>query len=156
MITINIPGYGNLKLKYLVSDFTGTLSIDGKLLPQLKEKLIEISKMLEIHILTADTFSKANEQLKDLPVKLVILKGDRIDKQKQIYIKKLGYENVFALGNGINDRFMLKKAKIGVAVCLEEGAAINTIKNADIFCKSPVDAIDLLINTKRLIATLRF
>lgn len=156
MITINIPGYGNLKLKYLVSDFTGTLSVDGKLLPQLKDRLIEISKILEIHILTADTFSKANEELNDLPVKLVILKGYRIDKQKQKYIKKLGYENVFAMGNGINDRFMLKKAKIGVAVCLEEGAAINTIKNANIFCKSPVDAIDLLINTKRLIATLRF
>ena len=32
MIEIKIPGFGTVKLKHLVSDFTGTLSFNGKLI----------------------------------------------------------------------------------------------------------------------------
>mgnify|MGYP001563781915 CR=1 FL=1 len=31
MFEIDIPGFGLVKLEHLVSDFTGTLSVDGKL-----------------------------------------------------------------------------------------------------------------------------
>ncbi|MFN3411623.1 MAG: HAD family hydrolase [Exilispira sp.] len=156
MIDIFIPGFGQVVLKYFVSDYTGTLSIDGFLINGIKSKIMELSKILEIHILTADTFSKAKEQLENLPVKLVVLKGKRLDIQKRNYIKKLGTENVFACGNGKNDRLMLKFAKISAAVCINEGCAIDSVKNSKIICKSPIDAMDLILNPKRLIATLRF
>ncbi len=42
MLEIDIPGFGLIKLKHLVSDFTGTLSVDGKLLPGLKQRLNKI------------------------------------------------------------------------------------------------------------------
>jgi hypothetical protein len=32
VIEIEIPGFGMVRLEHLVSDFTGTLSVDGKLL----------------------------------------------------------------------------------------------------------------------------
>lgn len=156
MIDIFIPGFGKVKLKYFVSDYTGTLSIDGSLINGIESKLIELSKILEIHILTADTFSKAEGHLKNLPVKLVILKGERLDIQKKNYIKKLGTENVFACGNGKNDRLMLKLAKISATVCIDEGCVFDSVKNSKIICKSPIDVIDLILNPKRLIATLRF
>jgi hypothetical protein len=32
MLKIDIPGFGALELEHLVCDFTGTLSVDGRLL----------------------------------------------------------------------------------------------------------------------------
>jgi len=51
---------------------------------------------------------------------------------------------------------MLKTARIGVAVCLNEGCAVDAIQSADILVTSATDALDLLLNPKRLKATLRF
>jgi len=33
MLEIAVPGFGPVRLAHLVSDFTGTLSVDGELLP---------------------------------------------------------------------------------------------------------------------------
>ncbi len=51
---------------------------------------------------------------------------------------------------------MLALARVGIAVCLEEGCSIDAIRSADILVKSPLDALDLLLNPNRLKATLRF
>jgi soluble P-type ATPase len=51
---------------------------------------------------------------------------------------------------------MLKEARIGIAVCLEEGCSRDAVVSADILVTSPVHALDLLLNEKRLKATLRF
>ena len=64
-------------------------------------------------------------------------------------------DKVVAIGNGNNDALMLKAAKLGIAVCLKEGCSRRAIEAAQIFVTSPVDAVDLLLSPKRLIATLR-
>jgi len=155
MIEIEIPGEKKLILKYLVSDFTGTLSVDGILVPGVIEKLNQLSKFLEIYILTADTFGKAKEALKEAKVKIHILESGNEDLQKENFVKTLGSEHVIALGNGKNDRLMVKTARIGIAVILNEGCAVETLLNSDIVVKSPLDALDLILNPKRLIAILR-
>ena len=43
MFEIEIPGFGAVKLDHLVSDFTGTLSVDGVLLPGVRGQLNEIA-----------------------------------------------------------------------------------------------------------------
>jgi len=156
MFTNEIPGFGAVRLEYLVSDFTGTLSVDGKLLPGVKERLNRIAELLDIHILTADTFGKARAALRGVKCEIHILEGKRHDIQKKGYVGMLGAEKVIALGNGKNDRSMLKAARIGVAVCLREGCATEAITSADILVTSPVDALDLLLRPKRCKATLRF
>lgn len=156
MFELDIPGFGSVRLKHLVSDFTGTLSVDGKLLPGVKTRLNKISKFLKVHILTADTFGKAKVELKGINCEMHILEGENHDIQKEKYVKKLGPESVVAFGNGNNDRRMLNVAKIAIAVCLNEGCSTDAIKSADIFVNSPLDAFDLLLNPKRLKATLRF
>ncbi len=156
MFELDIPGFGLLKLKHLVSDFTGTLSVDGKLLPGVKEQLNKISEIMKVHILTADTFGKAGAELKGTNCDIHILEGKDHDVQKEKYVRKLGAENVIAFGNGNNDRRMLKAAKIGIAVCLKEGCSVDAIKGADIFVSSITDGLDLLLNPKRMKATLRF
>lgn len=156
MFELDIPGFGLVRLEHLVTDFTGTLSVDGKLIPGVKAQLNKISEILRVYILTADTFGVARSELEGVNCEIHILKGGSHDVQKEEYVKMLGADRVVALGNGNNDRKMLKAAKIGIAVCLNEGCSIDALKSADIFVLSPIDALDLLLSTKRLKATLRF
>ena len=156
MFELDIPGFGFVRLEHLVSDFTGTLSVDGKLLPGVKERLNEISKILTVHVLTADTFGKARAELEGINCEVHILTGKSHDVQKEEFVRKLDAEKIIALGNGNNDRKMLKAAKIGIAVCLEEGCSKDAIFSSDIIVKAAVDAFDLLLYPKRLKATLRF
>ena len=59
------------------------------------------------------------------------------------------------IGNGRNDSLMLKEAALGICLIQAEGANVVSLLNADIACKSAKDALELLLNPKRLIATLR-
>jgi soluble P-type ATPase len=70
-------------------------------------------------------------------------------------VEHLGRAHVIAFGNGMNDVGMLRLAAIGVAVLGEEGVAIGALRAADVLALGPVDAIDLVLHPKRLIATLR-
>jgi soluble P-type ATPase len=63
--------------------------------------------------------------------------------------------HVVAIGNGRNDRKMLDVAALGIAVCGAEGAAAETLQAGDIVVGRIVDALDLLLHPKRLMATLR-
>jgi soluble P-type ATPase len=156
MIEIDIPGFGIVKLEHLVSDFTGTLSVDGILLPKVEARLNKLSESMKIHILTADTFGKAQAALKDVKCEMHILTGDNHDVQKEEYVNKLDAGSVVALGNGKNDRKMLKAARIGIAVTEGEGCAVDAIMAADIHVRAALDGLDLLLNPKRLKATVRF
>lgn len=153
---IDISGFGLIKLEHLVSDFTGTLSVDGKLLPGVKDCLNKIAKFLKVHILTADTFGMAKAELEGINCEMHILEGENLDIQKEGYVKGLGAENVVAFGNGNNDRRMLKIARIGIAVSEGEGCSVDALMAANIHVKSALDGLNLLLNPRRCKATLRF
>ena len=155
MIKISIPGFDDLELRYLVSDYNGTLAVDGKLLPGVGQLLTELSEQLEIHVITADTFGLAVSQLAQLPVKLKITPLESQSKAKLAFIKELGVENVIAFGNGRNDLLMLKAADVGIALLQTEGGSTETLASADVISKDILDALNLLKNPKRLIASLR-
>jgi soluble P-type ATPase len=156
MLELAIPGFGPVLLHHLVSDFTGTLSVDGELLPGVKEKLNETAGILDVHILTADTFGKARHELQGVRCDIRILTGESHDIQKEEFVQKLGPGSVMALGNGNNDRRMLKAARVGIAVCLAEGCSTDAIISANLVVSSPIDALNLIFNPKRMKATLRF
>ena len=156
MLEIEIPGFGPVKLEYLVSDYTGTLSADGKLLPGVREQMQAIAGFMKIHILTADTFGLAVAELQGIPCEIRILNGDDHDIQKEAYVRKLNPEMVMALGNGINDRRMIKAARVGVAVSQQEGCAVEALLAADVLVTGAQAGLDLLLHPKRLKATLRF
>ena len=156
MFEVDIPGFGKVRLRQLASDFTGTLSVDGRLVPGVKELLNKVSEFLDVHVLTADTFGKARSELEGVNCAIHILQGDDHDVQKEEYVNRLGADGVVALGNGNNDRRMLKAAKVGIAVCLKEGCSIDAVSSADILVTSATDAFEMLLNEKRLKATLRF
>jgi len=155
MITIDIPGYRRLELAHLVLDYNGTLACDGHLIDGVKSRLNTLSHSLRIHVLTADTFGKAKSGLEGVDCKLSILPLAYQDTGKLSYVDTLDSMSTVCIGNGRNDRLMLKAAALGIAVILEEGASADTIKEADVVCTSIASALDLLLNPLRLVATLR-
>ena len=155
MIEIAIPGYRVLQLDYLVLDYNGTLARDGNLLPGVKTRLEDLSERLQIHVLTADTFGKARAALGGMPCELTVLPAERQDVEKFFYVEKLGASRVAAIGNGRNDRLMLKAAALGIAVIQKEGASVETLIEADVVTTDILLALELLQHPLRLVATLR-
>lgn len=155
MLHIDIPGSVALEIEHFVSDFSGTLSDDGVLLHGVREKLNELAGKVHVHVLTSDTFGKARKELEGITCTVHILEGEDHTGQKEQYVVSLGAERVAALGNGNNDARMLKAAGLGIAVCLKEGCSAESLQTAKIFVHSPIDAVELLLYPKRLVATLR-
>jgi P-type E1-E2 ATPase len=120
-----------------------------------KERLEILAQSLEIHILTADTFGAVRSQVAGYPVRVTIIAGSPEAEAKATYVRELGREQTAAIGNGRNDARMLKEAALGVAVVQEEGAAASTVMAADVVAPTILAALDLMINRKRLVATLR-
>ena len=155
MIEIDIPGNRVLQLEHLVLDYNGTIAFDGALIDGVKECLTELSQMLTVHVITADTFGSVKKTLEDINCKMTLIPLNRQDVAKLEYVKNLGHEQTVSMGNGANDRLMLKASALGVAVIQGEGAAFETLASADVVCTDIRFALSLLSNPLRLIATLR-
>ncbi len=149
----DIQNFGKFEIKNIVLDFNGTIAKDGKIKEKIPYYFQKLSKDFEIYIITSDTHGSAASQLQNLPVKLQILTSSNHTQEKAEFVKKL--KNTFAVGNGNNDSLMLKESTLGVCVIEDEGAAAKSIINADIITKSVYNALELLLNPKRITATLR-
>ncbi|MEJ2168953.1 MAG: ATPase P [Desulfobacterales bacterium] len=155
MIEIEIPGFKTLRLNHLVLDYNGTIACDGRLLPGAKAGLSALADVLSIHVLTADTFGQARSFLAEIPCEVSIIAEQYQEISKLTYVNEIGAQHSACIGNGRNDRLMLKEAALGIAVILEEGAAIEALVAADVVCTGIVSALDLLRKPLRLTATLR-
>jgi soluble P-type ATPase len=159
-ITIDIPGFGKIQINAILSDYTGTLAFSGKLVAGVRDRLRRLAKQVDIHVVTADSFGTAEEELKGLPIVWRRIGGEGEDEQKRRYAVELHPRYVAAFGNGNNDRLHLKVVKeaggLAVAVDNGEGCALEAILNANVFVVSAANALDLLLAPTRLRATLRF
>jgi soluble P-type ATPase len=155
MIKLEIPGWETLRLEHLVLDYNGTLACDGDLLIGVRSRLEDLVKQLQIHVLTADTFGKAHAALNGIQCHLCVLPPRHQDAAKLSYVQKIGSENTACIGNGRNDRLMLKAAALGVLIVGNEGAATDTLMASDVVTPNIAAALDLLLHPLRLVATLR-
>lgn len=155
MIDINIPGKGNCQIKSLLLDFNGTLACDGELLAGIKSRLTALSAILDIYVVTADTFGSVREMIAPLDVTVHILEKGNETQGKLNFINQLQPEHVCAIGNGQNDAAMLKAAQISIAVIGDEGVSTQALLSANLITRSIDEALDLLIKPLRLKATLR-
>jgi P-type E1-E2 ATPase len=152
MIRLDIPLRGTIELHHAVFDINGTLAIDGQPVPGVGTALRALTKHLVLHALSAGTHGNMAEleRLLNLPIHLV-----QSAEEKARYVQQLDPTHVVAIGNGMNDIGMLRFASIGIAILGSEGTAAQVLQAADVVAPGPVDAIDLLLKPKRLIATLR-
>jgi len=155
MIDLQIPGRGLVQLEYAVFDVNGTLAVDGNLIEGIDHRIAMLRGKLEVRLITADTHGRQAEIDRQLKFSAERLQSGNERQQKASYVRRLGAPKVVAIGNGGNDVDMLKAAAIGIAVLGREGAASEAIAAADVVVFDIIDAIDMLLNPKRLIATLR-
>jgi soluble P-type ATPase len=152
---IDIEGWGNIDIGNIVIDLNGTIATDGKIPIEVKEKINSLAKKVKIYVLTADTQGTADEEILGIDGELIKLQGGDGKKEKFEFLKTLDLETTVAIGNGSNDQLILKEAVLGISVLGEEGVSVSAMKNADIFVKNILNALDLFLKPKRLIATLR-
>lgn len=155
MMNLDIPGRGIYQFKSLVLDMNGTIAVDGIIPESVIERLKTLSRELEIYIITADTHGRLDSQRDRLPANIQKVAPPGESFQKAAFLKNLGAKTAVAIGNGANDVEMLKQANLAIAVIGSEGCSADALNAADIITNSPEDALDLLLNTNRLIATLR-
>jgi soluble P-type ATPase len=155
MLTIEIPGYRKLEIQHVVCDFNGTVAVDGKLISGVASLMEALSVHVDFHVITADTFGSVEKELKGLACSLSIIPWERQAESKLAYVSELGADTAVCIGNGRNDRLMLKEAALGIGLVQAEGIAAGLLTSADIICPSILDALSLLKEPKRLIATLR-
>jgi soluble P-type ATPase len=155
MLEVRIPGRKSLHLSHLVLDYNGTLACDGRMIQGVRESLETLAQSLGIHVLTADTFGTVQAELSGIPCRLAVISEENQAEAKFHYVEHLGAGQSVCIGNGCNDRLMLKVAALGIAVVQAEGAAIEAVLGADVLTCNILDALDLLLRPLRLAATLR-
>jgi soluble P-type ATPase len=163
MITVDQGRDGLLELKHAVFDVNGTLTRDGQLVDGVIERMQALRQLVEVHLLTADTYGTQEHINRLLAVdkppnmRATVLKTEDgpEDEQKARYVARLGKDATAAIGNGRNDRLMLKEAALGIAVIGPEGTAGDAVRAAKVVASDPLSALDLLLHPTRLKATLR-
>jgi soluble P-type ATPase len=147
---ISIPNYKDIYAKAVVFDLNGTLAVDGKVDDEVKKLLAELNKKYDIVVLTADTFGTIRKEFEGYNIAIEIIKNteEKMNKAKE-HVPYIG------VGNGNNDIDMLKNAELGIAIVGKEGCSVHALLSADIVVNNIVDAINLLLNEKRIVATLR-
>jgi len=155
IMPVEIPGYGTLDIEHLVFDYNGTLADGGIVMSGAADLINRLARTYKIHVITADTFNTVKKELEEVNCSVVVIPGSNQSLAKLDYINKLGKEKCAAIGNGNNDGLMLKEAALGIAIIGDEGAFTSTVLSSDIVCRNIAHAMELFLDTKRLIATMR-
>jgi len=155
MIKIAIPERNELEIENVVFDFNGTLAVDGKLHQKVRKMMAKIKELVNIYILSSDTFGSVLEECSALDVHLEILQGDNCSTQKRRFINGLGPERTICIGNGMNDIGMFQICALSIVLIGNEGCSTKALAAADIAVRDIEDAMNLLLNPKRIAATLR-
>ena len=155
MIELDIPGRGVLRLQHLVTDVNGTLAVDGQLIEGVAKSLLGLRDRLQIHLLTADTHGRQESLDRQLGLQAVRIQAGGESPAKAAFVRALGADQVIALGQGANDVAMLHDAALGICVLGAEGTAVEALMAADVVAPNVLDALALLYQPLRLVATLR-
>ena len=71
------------------------------------------------------------------------------------YLCYLGKSNTICVGNGFNDKEVLKQSVLGIGLIQDEGLSVAALTSSDIVCKSINDVFSYIEKPQRLKATLR-
>jgi soluble P-type ATPase len=157
MIAFQVPGIGKVEIINVIFDLNGTLSMNGSIALDVQEKIRQLSRKVNVFIMSSDTRGNLKELAETLGVgwRRVEKSSSPESVAKERFVEELGSENTIAVGNGKNDELMLKRAKLGISVIGEEGACSSAILNADIVVVNPLHALELIMDPQKIVATLR-
>ena len=152
---VKIPGKESFEIKNVVFDYNGTVAIDGKLIAGISDIINELSNSFNFYVITADTYGTVKKELENTKCEVIVIPNSQQDISKLEFVKELGLQYTLSVGNGRNDKLMLKETVLGIAILQDEGLCTETLLNSDILVKSIFDVFGFLKDSNRLIATLR-
>ncbi len=154
MLSIKIPGREELILNHLILDYNGTIAEDGEIIEGIRPRLAELAKELSIYVITADTHGTAAKKCEGLPLQMLTFPTTEVGRIKAEEAGKME-GGVITIGNGFNDTQMSDAADLSICVIGREGCCGALLAHSDVVVTSIEDALDLLLKTDRLRATLR-
>jgi soluble P-type ATPase len=154
-ITVDIPGRGPLRIENVLFDLNGTLACDGLIAESTRERLTRLGDGLTLVVMSADTYGTLEQVAAGLPLQVRRVKQTLGATEKRRLLYELGANRTAAVGNGRNDVEMLEEAALGIVIVGPEGAARDALMAADLSFGRIDDALDCLLNPRRLVATLR-
>jgi len=154
MLHFEIPGRETLEIDHVVMDYNGTIAVDGRLLCGLPERIAKLKESVSVTVLTADTYGTVKAQCTPFGIDVQTFPKAGAGLHKEKIVRGM-HGGVACIGNGFNDIQMFDAAKLRIAVMTEEGLCCGLLSHADVLVMSPADALDLLLQPKRLAATLR-
>lgn len=83
MIGYEIPGRNYIEIENVVFDYNGTIAVNGSLIDGVKEKLLELKELLNVYIVTADTYGTVEEKCKGLGVEVITFPTDNAGASKK-------------------------------------------------------------------------
>ena len=152
---VDIPGRDSFEIRSVVFDYNGTIAVDGAVIEGVKELIDELSSSFDFYVITADTYGTVKNELENTKCKVITIPKQSQDFAKQEFIKSLGSNSTLSVGNGRNDKLMLKESVLGIAILQDEGLCTQTLLSSDLLVKSIFDIFSFLKDKNRLIATLR-
>ncbi|ASJ00621.1 HAD family hydrolase [Thermococcus gorgonarius] len=147
---LSIPNLEEIHFEAILFDLNGTLGESGRIGEEVKHLLKRLVDRYTVVVLSADTFGTLEEELKGLPVRV-----ERVSNGVEKAEIAKGYSPYAAVGNGNNDVAMLEGAELAFCVIGPEGATIDALLASDIIVNDVRDAIAMLLDERKLIATLR-
>jgi soluble P-type ATPase len=89
MLEVDIPSRRLLRLAYLVLDVNGTVALDGRLVPGVREQLGRLSGSLDVWLVSADTQGTLAELAAALQAKVRRLQSGDEAAQKAALVDEL-------------------------------------------------------------------
>jgi soluble P-type ATPase len=152
--TIDVPGYGSLRLENVVLDLNGTITESGHFIPGVLEDLEALrAEGFKIYILSGDTRGNLGKTFEDAAgIEAVVTKTAQA---KRTFVESIGREHTVCVGNGNIDIEMFRVAKLSICTVQAEGATTKAMLHADVVVTRIQDAMKILLDPDKLIATLR-
>ena len=157
MKVIDIPNYGKITIKNIIFDINGTIQFQGQISIEVVKKFEELKKFYNIYLVSADTRGNLKQIAEKLNVSYIRIKpeGSSEAEAKNRELEKLGKDVTVAIGNGNNDALMLQNSILGISIIGNEGASAKTLLNSKVIFPDPISAMNMLLDDKIMIATLR-
>lgn len=148
-----IPGRGKLELKTIILDLNGTISVGGSLVKGIDERLGHLKELgYKIVLFTGNTRNDADGLAQQLGIDW---RQATSAQAKADIAHEFEPETCVSIGNGRIDLELMKVVELRIVTLQAEGVHLETMMNSDIVVPSIKDALDILIDPDRLVATLR-
>jgi soluble P-type ATPase len=148
-----IHGRDQLEIQTIILDLNGTLSVGGVVPRGVKERLAGLKdKGFKVLFFTGNTRNDADELAAALDIEWRLAKSA---EDKRNLALELNPGTCASIGNGLIDLELMKAVKLRIVTLQAEGVHVQTLLNSDIVVPNINDALDLFIDERRLIATLR-